>query len=70
MGRRLQCNVCLLSDGVLARVPPPDQQGSAELSEDSRTAEVMKRSDAQTDCDESSLELQNFQFFTQQLASR
>uniref|UniRef100_A0A4W6FN32 C2H2-type domain-containing protein n=1 Tax=Lates calcarifer TaxID=8187 RepID=A0A4W6FN32_LATCA len=40
MGRRLQCNVCLLSDGVLARVPPPDQQGSAELSEDSRTAEL------------------------------
>ncbi|XP_018549003.1 cdkn1a interacting zinc finger protein 1b [Lates calcarifer] len=27
-------------DGVLARVPPPDQQGSAELSEDSRTAEL------------------------------
>ncbi|GLD68465.1 cip1-interacting zinc finger protein-like protein, partial [Lates japonicus] len=27
-------------DGVSSRVPPPDQQGSAELSEDSRAAEL------------------------------
>ncbi|XP_070761011.1 cdkn1a interacting zinc finger protein 1b [Enoplosus armatus] len=31
---------CSLGDGVSSRLPPPDQQGSAEHSEDSRAAEL------------------------------
>ncbi|KAI3373015.1 hypothetical protein L3Q82_023450, partial [Scortum barcoo] len=33
---------CSTGDGVSSRLPAPDQQGAAELSEDSRAAEVMK----------------------------